>query len=446
MSTQIEPHGERQEIPMAAATQSVHYPRSGKKAAHKTIIEAAGKDKLRRHRPRPTVCLEAAVVISADAARDETPLDSGGLRLLQHTAELANAALCLSDGVASVEDYLATALGWRALGWRVFTAHPEVAAATHAGIDPHVEVRRLLATVRRSSDAAMTTGCPVLLQVADGERLFAMTAFVAPGGVDDERRRLLSQVASQLLALARRDAFQQFVLARELEILRQGQLAGMAELAQGLSHELSQPLTALAVYAGALQRRLSQEQDRYHEIAYLSEQLLQQVERAGATLQVAKSFIVRRSCATGSVDVEKAIRQLQSLLLPSLQAASVKLRFVIAPGLPPARGSEAHLVQIVLGLLANALTALQQVAPDARRLVLEVMRAEREIHLRVIDNGLHPLPLSADEPLPFFTAYSDSSRVSLAISRSLAEIQGGRLWREDHGKETVHGVALPLLH
>lgn len=387
----------------------------------------------------------AAAIIAVAGSPAETAMSGAELRLLCRTAELANAALSLSEGVAAIHELLAAELGWFSHGWRVIGGF-QPWSETSQGPETSLKHWQLL-NGAGSKKAWSENSRPVLLQVADQDRLLAVLAFRAERHeVSGEQKQLLAQVGQQLLVLARRDASRQGILAREFEILRQGQLAGMAELAQGLSHELSQPLTALAAYSGALQRKLAKGRNDHQDIAYLGDRLLQQVERAGAILQAAKSFILQRTCATGSVDVEATVRQLKRLVQPTLQAASVELLFEIANGLPPARGSEAHLVQIVLGLLANAMSALQPIAPSQRRIRIEVVRIEREVRISVIDSGQHACTQLAEEQLPFFAAYSDSSRISLAISRSLAEIQGGRLWREERAGETAFSVALPLLH
>lgn len=388
----------------------------------------------------------SCVVWSISAGSTEPPRGKKELRLLHHTAELANAALCLSEGVTAIHSFLAQEFGWTKAGWRVLGEHV-VQRDDLVDAGSSIEHWRLL-NGDTDPHAWAADAQAVLLRVEDGDRTLALLAFWVPQReIGRNLESLLGQVVRQLQALAKRDVFRHGVLSREFEILRQGQLAGMAELAQGLSHELSQPLTALAAYAGALQRKLVLKQHDNQDIAYLGERLLQQVERAGAILQAAKSFILQHTAATGTVDVEATVKQLKKLVQPSLQAASVELVFEVAKGLPPARGSEAHVVQIMLGLLANSMVALQLIAACQRRITIQVSRVEREVQISVIDSGQHAGDALAEDLLPFFTAYSDSSRISLSISRSLAEIQGGRLWRESNSEgETVYRVALPLMH
>lgn len=416
---------------------------------HDTVWDAANVDlEAMQASPRGSWRAPPAVIISNAAATvdEQREVCTEAALLLRRTAELANAAAGLADGVRSVQACLAHAFGWTVAGYRVFNG-----AAIPAPKDRGEPSLNELSTAVRPSRTRGRRQRPyrlVVVRVEDGTRLAAVFGFLSRRPeLSAEEQTLVAQVARQLAALARRDIGRQGMLAREFEILHQGQLAGMAEVAQSLSHELSQPLAALGAYAGALRRLLDAGCADQTAVSYLGERLLQQVERAGGILQATKTFVLQQSCPTGSVDVEATIRQLAAFVRRELRAASVELHLDIAAGLPPARGSEPHLAQIVLSLLANAAGALQPVAAAGRRITIRVVQIQREIHICVVDRGRH---LTVDRPLEgqssFYAAYADSAQMGLAISRSLAEVQGGRLWREMNDGETSFIVALPIIH
>ena len=75
-----------------------------------------------------------------------------------------------------------------------------------------------------------------------------------------------------------------------------------------------------------------------------------------------------------------------------------------------------------------------------------MVQAEREVRISVADSGHHMMDEALEGFEPLYAAYADSAQIGLAISRSLAEIQGGRLWKEEIGGEIAFIVALPIVH
>jgi C4-dicarboxylate-specific signal transduction histidine kinase len=352
-------------------------------------------------------------------------------QVLRRTAELANGAAGFSDGICAVQAYLASVFQWEVRGYRLF-------------VDAMQEAEGNMAFLASALDADVSAGPLVLLRIEAGERLLALIAF-CPGSdaVSWEQRAILAEVADQLATLAQRGGFRQSTLRHAIDLLHQGQLSGMAEVAQGLSHELSQPLAAVAAYAGAMRRRLSNERAGDADISYLGERLLEQVERAGGILQSAKDFLLQHSCATNAVDVGKSLQHLVDYAQQSLRMAAVKLEVDIAPELPLARGSEAQLAQIVLCLLANAIGVSTAAGGG---IAIRAAQVDSEVWISVSNGCAQPLSAGLEAGFSPFYAVADSGKRGLAICRSLVEAQGGKLWSRHLDDETILTVALPAAH
>lgn len=351
--------------------------------------------------------------------------------ILRRTAELANAAVDFSEGIGSVQSYLADVFSWEVIGYRLFV-----------GLLPEAEVN--VSIYPAEWEAGVSAQPVVLLRIEEEDRLLALLAFCPCSGVVSwEQRAILAEAADQLAVLAQRDGCRQNTLLQAVDLLHQGQLAGMAETAQGLSHELSQPLAALAAYAGAMHRRLSKADVGSIEINYLSERLLEQVERAGEVLQSTKDFLLQHSCATSTTEIGTKLQYLVGLVQQSLRMSAVKLEMDVGSGLPLVRSSEAQLLQIILGLLANAMS----VSPvTGKRIVIRAEQVEREVWISVSSDCARSADSGQNNEFGPFYAYADSGQRGLAICRLLAEIQGGRLWSEHSENETVFTVALPVVH
>ncbi len=95
-------------------------------------------------------------------------------------------------------------------------------------------------------------------------------------------------------------------------------------------------------------------------------------------------------------------------------------------------GDRIHLQQVVLNLLLKAIHAVRDQAPDRRLVRVTAGLAEaQKTRISVIDRGYGIAP---DHLLknfdPFFTTKEDGKGMGLAISRTIIDAHGGRMWAE----------------
>jgi signal transduction histidine kinase len=104
------------------------------------------------------------------------------------------------------------------------------------------------------------------------------------------------------------------------------------------------------------------------------------------------------------------------------------------PGdLSPILGDRIQLQQVLLNLLVNGIEAMSKVPEDQRQLVIEaqphVSEDKSVILITVTDSGIG---LKAEDLSrvfeTFYTTKADGMGMGLAISRSIVETHGGRLW------------------
>lgn len=346
-------------------------------------------------------------------------------RILRRTAELVNSAITFAEGLASVQAYLAQTFRWDSLGYRLF------AEADAPVFLPKDDVAN--AKLSRSF---------ILLQIVEDAQLLAILAFDSlASGVTLSQRMILAEIADQLLVLAKRESQQQDYFHHAMECLHEGQLAGMAEIAQSLSHELSQPLAATAAYSGAMQRFIKSMKIDDAILVYLADRLQEQVDRAGGILQSAKNLMLQQASSVGAVEVAKNLPSLIQYVQQLWEQDAVHLDVHIATGLPRVRGSESQLAQIMLGLLKNA---FRQATVTGGHVSVAVLPVGEEIRISVsYDSGSFE-PLNFDAGLGLLYAYTDSDLRGLTISRSLTELLGGRFWCQRVRDLTTLIVALPI--
>jgi signal transduction histidine kinase len=92
-------------------------------------------------------------------------------------------------------------------------------------------------------------------------------------------------------------------------------------------------------------------------------------------------------------------------------------------------GDRVQLQQVLLNLLMNSIEATKGVR-DRREITVTSRRADGDqVHVAVTDTGVGLPPTGADELFKaFVTTKPDGTGMGLAISRSIVEAHGGRLW------------------
>jgi signal transduction histidine kinase len=108
----------------------------------------------------------------------------------------------------------------------------------------------------------------------------------------------------------------------------------------------------------------------------------------------------------------------------------VNIDLQLSTVLRPVMADMMQIQQVVLNLVRNGIEAMQETEPAERRLTLQTSGAGSEaITVAVADNGCG----CSDEVVErvfdaFFTTKPNGIGMGLAVSRSIIEAHGGRLW------------------
>ncbi|HTN82975.1 MAG TPA: ATP-binding protein [Sorangium sp.] len=251
-------------------------------------------------------------------------------------------------------------------------------------------------------------------------------------------------------------------LARELELTRTAELkvqkaqdelahlnrvSAMSELAASLAHELSQPLAAILSNAQAAERLLAHAPPDIAEARAALADIMADDRRAGQIIQRMRAMLRKGELSAAALDLDELIRDVVRLMASAALLAGTTVRIELAPGLPRVRGDRIQLQQVLLNLLVNALDAVARRPPEARLVVVRTRRADGgQVELSVADSGEGIPPADLERVFePFFTSKPQGLGVGLAISRSIVEAHGGRLWAEHcPGEGATFRCALPV--
>jgi two-component system phosphate regulon sensor histidine kinase PhoR len=226
-----------------------------------------------------------------------------------------------------------------------------------------------------------------------------------------------------------------------------------AEFIDNLSHEIRTPLTNLSLLAETLSREADvvgqaippRMRDRMGKIEVETGHLIQMVNELLdlSRIEAGGSFV-----PLDDVDLGEVARTSVDRLRLFAERQAVRLRLELPDGaLPPVRGDDERLAQVLVNLLHNAV----KFSPDGGEVSVRIERDDGRLVVAVEDHGIGIS--RADRTRIFERFYkADRARVrgggtglGLAISRHIVEQHSGRIWVEsEEGVGSTFRFALPI--
>ncbi|CAD5288069.1 Phospho-acceptor domain-containing protein [Bosea sp. 62] len=244
---------------------------------------------------------------------------------------------------------------------------------------------------------------------------------------------------------AAREAARKAVIAeQDARLAHAGRVNAMGELASGIAHELTQPLTAILGQAQAGRRLLAQPDADQAVLAGAFEAIARNARRAGDILGRLRAWISKSEPQVESVDLTELAGEVVDLLAANAQAVGATLCVTGDGSRPLVRADRVQLEQVVFNLARNGLEAVEGLDGE-RRVTIEVGTQGGEAVLAVHDSG-PGLSSEAQARLfePFFTTKPAGLGLGLALCVRLVERFDGTLAAENAAEGgAVFSVRLP---
>lgn len=229
-------------------------------------------------------------------------------------------------------------------------------------------------------------------------------------------------------------------LSRELS--HSSRVNVMGEMATGLAHELSQPLTAITQNLDTAISVAKSEADPNEELLSILTELNEQAHQGGDVIRALRGFVRKDDSTPEAFDVAELILQTCRLMRNETDNAGITIKTQI-PQLPAAFGVRIQIAQSMINLMRNAVDAMINAQSTERAITISVETGGQSIEIRVDDTGPG---IDADVTLfkQFQTSKADGLGLGLSISRTMVEANGGRLWHEAIATGTRFCFTVPV--
>jgi signal transduction histidine kinase len=219
------------------------------------------------------------------------------------------------------------------------------------------------------------------------------------------------------------------------ELAQAGRVMTMGMLSASLTHELSQPLSAILAN-GQVARRLCER--AMHNSAPGLQEILNDIiassQRAGGILrQLRRVFIDEPSSPRDPISLNDVVEDVLKLMHSDLVRGAITVVPRLAAPLPCVSGDRVQLQQLVLNLVLNAGEAMRNNAVGDRQVTVTTRACQAGVQLLVEDvgSGLDPKQIGSIFE-PFFTTKHEGFGLGLALCRWIVLAHGGQLTGENN--------------
>ena len=204
----------------------------------------------------------------------------------------------------------------------------------------------------------------------------------------------------------------------------------LGELTASIAHEINQPLSGIVTNASACRRWLAGATPNLDEARDAVGRILRDGNRASDVITRIRALVRKTDEEKERLDMNHAIQEVAALAQGEVRRSRVALRMELAADVPPVLGDRVQLQQVILNLVMNGVEAMASVFDRPRELLIRSRQHESDkVLVAVQDSGIGIDQQNLEKVFnAFYTTKSQGMGMGLAISRSIVENHGGRLW------------------
>lgn len=345
-------------------------------------------------------------------------------------------------------------IGYLTLSGEGIIIEANLAAAALLGVERNKLIRRSFSHFLTSEDIELwhrhclaaqncnvRQSCELAIKRGDGSVFQAKVDGLRMGAENDSPLRIvISDITEQ-------QSMEKEIQERRKKMDDLHMLHATSQTVAAIAHELNQPLLAIASYSSAALMLLKSKEPNLDKIRKAIDGCERQALRAGKSIRDLLEFLNIQEFTAEMFDLDNEIIDVLDAARSEHELA-FEYVFQKDEELPLIRASRTHVQKVLFNLLHNAVEAMRDAGVSLPVISVTVKKIPDEgvVQVTIQDNG----PGIKEEDLhrlfkPFFTTKAKGIGMGLAVSRSLAETNGGKLWFEPQaGTGATFHLTLPF--
>lgn len=216
-----------------------------------------------------------------------------------------------------------------------------------------------------------------------------------------------------------------------IKLSKASRIATVAELSASMANELNQPLMSVFANAQAAKHWLAANPPNLVETNASIDRILRDARGADETMQHIRALFKHNSFNRKEASISDIMGEAVRLVHEDPNKHEVPIERDFDEDLPKVSVDPILIQAVFINLISNAIEATEANRPASLVKVQAAVTDQNEVLIQVIDNG----PGVDDTERifePFLTTKEKGMGIGLAVSRSIVEAHGGRIWAENN--------------
>ena len=215
----------------------------------------------------------------------------------------------------------------------------------------------------------------------------------------------------------------------QADLVRASRISTMGELTASLAHEIRQPIAAAKTDVQTCMRWLARDEPDLEEAREAASRAIKDVAWASEIMNRISRLFKKGTLQREPIEVNDTIREMVAVLNTEMTQHAIAVHTKLAEGLPRVIADQVELQQVLMNLMLNGMESMKELENPGTLLIVTQHGLEGFVMVSIIDTGKGVKPEQVEHIFDaFFTTKNEGTGMGLAISRSIIESHGGRLW------------------